>query len=148
VSESLPADTAVLTDAAARAYAVLGAAEHRPAIFVATSYADLGDVFPALAAAPIEAIGVDLVNGEVPAAAPGLQGRTLVGGVIDGHNIWRGVFGVAIDRLEALRALGATVAAATSTSLLHVPHDVDDEDALAARLVSWLAFADQKVRQV
>ncbi|HEX5858301.1 MAG TPA: 5-methyltetrahydropteroyltriglutamate--homocysteine S-methyltransferase [Microbacterium sp.] len=148
VSESLPVDAKTLADAAARAYAVLGGAAHRPAIFVAAPYADLGDALPVLAAAPVEAIGVDLVRGDVPEAAAGLEGKTLVGGVVDGHNIWRGDLGAAFERLEALRGLGATVAASTSTSLLHVPHDVAEETDLDDRLVSWLAFADQKVAQV
>ncbi|MCK8478933.1 5-methyltetrahydropteroyltriglutamate--homocysteine S-methyltransferase [Microbacterium aurugineum] len=148
VSESLPASVAQLSDAAARALDVLGRAPRRPAILVAAPYADLGEVFPVLAAAPIEAIAVDLVRGGVPAAAAGLEGKTLVGGVVDGHNIWRGDLSHAFDRLEALRALGAAVSASTSTSLLHVPHDVTDESRLDERLVSWLAFADQKVEQV
>ena len=148
VSESLPATTAQLAAAAERALAVLGTAEERPSILVAAPYASLGETFATVAAAPVEAIAVDLVRGTVPDAAPGLEGKTLVGGVIDGHNIWRGDLSAAFDALEALRALGAPVSASTSTSLLHVPHDVDDETALDARLVSWLAFADQKVQQV
>ncbi|MFF5627330.1 5-methyltetrahydropteroyltriglutamate--homocysteine S-methyltransferase [Microbacterium sp. NPDC012755] len=149
VSESLPASIAALSDAAGRALAVLGGAAARPSILVAAPYADLGEVFPVLTAAPIEAIAVDLVRGGVPAAAAGLEGKTLVGGVVDGHNIWRGDLASAFDTLEALRALGAAgVSASTSTSLLHVPHDVSDETKLDARLVSWLAFADQKVEQV
>ncbi|MFC7789329.1 5-methyltetrahydropteroyltriglutamate--homocysteine S-methyltransferase [Microbacterium sp. MAHUQ-60] len=149
VSESLPASTAQLADAAQRALSVLGGSADRPAIFVAAPYAELGDVLPVLAAAPIEAIGIDLVRGAVPEALPDLGGKTLVGGVVDGHNIWRGDLAGAFAKLEALRALGAaSVSASTSTSLLHVPHDVQDETKLDARLVSWLAFADQKVGQV
>jgi len=148
VSESLPATTAQLASAAERALAVLGSAEERPSILVAAPYASLGETFGTVAAALIEAIAVDLVRGAVPEAVPGLEGKTLVGGVIDGHNIWRGDLSAAFDSLEALRALGAPVSAATSTSLLHVPHDVQDETALDERLVSWLAFADQKVQQV
>ena len=148
VSESLPATTAQLASAAERALAVLGNAEERPSILVAAPYASLGATFATVAAAPVEAIAVDLVRGTVPDAVPGLEGKTLVGGVIDGHNIWRGDLSAAFDSLEALRALGASVSASTSTSLLHVPHDVEDETALDARLVSWLAFADQKVQQV
>ncbi len=149
VSESLPASVAQLSDAAARALAVLGGATDRPSILVAAPYAELGEVFPVLAAAPVEAIAVDLVRGGVPTAAAGLEGKSLVGGVIDGHNIWRGDLAAAYDKLEALRGLGAAaVAASTSTSLLHVPHDVSEEAKLDARLVSWLAFADQKVEQV
>ncbi|MFT4157473.1 MAG: 5-methyltetrahydropteroyltriglutamate--homocysteine S-methyltransferase [Microbacterium sp.] len=149
VSESLPASTAQLADAAARALAVLGASSARPSILVAAPYADLGEVFPVLAAAPIEAIAVDLVRGGQPVAAAGLETKTLVGGVIGGHNIWRGDLAAAADALEGLRGCGAaSVSASTSTSLLHVPHDVEDESKLDARLVSWLAFADQKVGQV
>jgi 5-methyltetrahydropteroyltriglutamate--homocysteine methyltransferase len=149
VSESLPASVAQLSSAAERALAVLGGAEKRPAILVAAPYADLGEVFPVVAAAPIEAIAVDLVRGGIPTAAPGLETKVLVGGVVDGHNIWRGDLAAAFDELEALRGLGAAaVAASPSTSLLHIPHDVADESKLDARLVSWLAFADQKVEQV
>lgn len=148
VSESLPATTAQLASAAERALAVLGNAEERPSILVAAPYASLGATFATVAAAPVEAIAVDLVRGTVPDAVPGLEGKTLVGGVIDGHNIWRGDLSAAFDSLEALRALGAPVSASTSTSLLHVPHDVEDETTLDERLVSWLAFADQKVQQV
>ncbi|MDR6865447.1 5-methyltetrahydropteroyltriglutamate--homocysteine methyltransferase [Microbacterium resistens] len=149
VSESLPASPAVLGEAAARAYAVLGGAADRPAIFVAAPYASLDANLAVLAAAPVEAIGLDLVRGTVPTqSVPGLSGKTLVGGVVDGHNIWRGDLAAGFGALERLRALGASVAAATSTSLLHVPHDVEDETRLDARLVSWLAFADQKVAQV
>ncbi|WP_424936719.1 MULTISPECIES: 5-methyltetrahydropteroyltriglutamate--homocysteine S-methyltransferase [Bacteria] len=149
VSESLPVPSAELGAAAARAYAALGAVADRPSIFVAAPYASLGENLAVLAAAPIEAIGLDLVRGTVPEdVVAGLASKTLVGGVIDGHNVWRGDLAAAFDALERLRALGAPVAAATSTSLLHVPHDVEDETRLGARLVSWLAFADQKAEQV
>jgi len=149
VSESLPASTVQLADAAQRALAALGGSDDRPAILVAAPYAELGEVLPVLAAAPIEAIAIDLVRGAVPASLPDLGGKTLVGGVVDGHNIWRGDLAGAFAKLEALRTLGAaSVAASTSTSLLHVPHDVQDETKLDARLTSWLAFADQKVGQI
>ena len=74
--------------------------------------------------------------------------KTLVGGVVDGHNIWRGDLEAAFDSLEALRELSPSVAVTSSTSLFHTPHDVEDEPMLDARLKSWLAFADQKVGQV
>lgn len=150
VSEALPATPAALADAAARAYAVLGAATGRPAILVTAGYAQLApEAWTALAKAPIEAIAVDLTRGALPAAVDGLEGKALVGGVIDGRNIWRGDLAGAWAKLEALETLGAAqVSAGTSTSLQHVPHDVADETRLDRRLVSWLAFADQKTEQV
>ncbi len=150
VSESLPAAAAQLADAAAEAYTALGSVAARPAILVAAGYAQLSpEAWVALAAAPIEAIAVDLHRGDVPAAVPGLADKTLVGGVVDGRNIWRGDLSRAWERLDALRGLGAgAVSASTSTSLQHVPHDVTVETGLDERLRSWLAFADQKVAQV
>lgn len=149
VSESLTAAPAELADAARRAYEVLGTATARPALLVAAGYAQLSaEAWAALAAAPVEALALDLHRGGVPASTAGLAGKTLVGGVVDGRNIWRGDLAAAAGRLEELRILGAPVAVATSTSLQHVPHDVADETALDPRLASWLAFADQKVQQV
>lgn len=149
VSESLTAAPAELADAARRAYEVLGTATARPAILVAAGYAQLSaEAWAALAAVPVEALALDLHRGGVPASTALLAGKTLVGGVVDGRNIWRGDLAAAAGRLEELRILGAPVAVATSTSLQHVPHDVADETALDPRLASWLAFADQKVQQV
>ncbi|KAF2412839.1 5-methyltetrahydropteroyltriglutamate--homocysteine S-methyltransferase [Microbacterium sp. B35-04] len=150
VSESLPADAAALADAAARAYAALGVRGDRPAILVAAGYAQLStEAWTALAAAPIEAVAIDLTRGAVPEAVPGLDRKTLVGGVVDGRNVWRGDLDGAWERLQALHALGASeISVGTSTSLQHVPHDVEDETTLDPRLATWLAFADQKVGQV
>ncbi|MFC8800999.1 5-methyltetrahydropteroyltriglutamate--homocysteine S-methyltransferase [Promicromonospora sp. NPDC057138] len=156
-----------VADAVRRAYATLatglspvpgpdaadGAAE-RPAILVTAPYGDLrseaGDGLALLAGTDVEAIAIDLVRGAVPEGpVAGLETKTLVAGVIDGHNIWRADLDARLATLEGLSALGAgAVAVGTSTSLLHVPHDVADEPRLDAGLKSWLAFADQKVAEV
>jgi 5-methyltetrahydropteroyltriglutamate--homocysteine methyltransferase len=153
VSESIDEDRTAVLDAVATAYTVLGSDERRPAIFVAAPYGSLDDALPVLAASPVEAISLDLVRGSVPtgldsATASGLAGKTIVGGVIDGHNIWRGDLEAAFGKLTELLSLSPDVAVSTSTSLLHVPHDVEDEPGLPAQLTNWLAFADQKVAQV
>src|SRR5215207_6509477 len=153
VSESIDEPRDRVLEAVSVAYDALGALTTRPAIFVAAPYGSLDDALPALAATPVEAIGLDLVRGTLPealdpATTESLAAKTIVAGVIDGHNIWRGDLAGAFDRAEAARSLSGSVAVSTSTSLLHVPHDVADETALDPRLVSWLAFADQKVAQV
>ncbi|TFB55685.1 5-methyltetrahydropteroyltriglutamate--homocysteine S-methyltransferase [Cryobacterium sp. Sr3] len=130
------------------AYNTLGAVAERPALFVAAPYGSLDDALPVLAITPVEAIGLDLVRGSVPAETPGLDTTTLVAGVIDGHNIWRGDLAAAFDTAAGLVRLSPRISVSTSTSLLHVPHDVDDESALDDDLKTWLAFADQKVAQV
>ena len=149
----VPADRvyAALTEA----YAALAtdlARPARPAILVGAPYGGLGDALPVLAATDVEGLTLDLVRGTLPTGPiAGLAGKTVVGGVIDGHNVWRADLGAAFDTLQALQALvgpGSRVLAGTSTSLLHVPHDVDDEPNLDPTLRGWLAFADQKVAEV
>jgi len=146
VSESIEVDRATVLEATARAYALLGAVPARPQIFVSAPYGSLDDALPVLTASPVEAIGLDLVRGGVPTGIS--TEKTLVGGVVDGHNIWRGDLEAAYVKLEALGELSPSVAVSSSTSLFHTPHDVDDEPLLDDRLKSWLAFADQKVAQI
>ena len=153
VSESIEDCREEVLAAVEAAYAALGSAADRPQLFVATPYGSLDDALPVLAVSPVEAIGFDLVRGTIPAGLDdatrkALTAKTIVGGVIDGHNIWRGDLEVAFDALSELLALSPKVAVSTSTSLLHLPHDVDDEPLLADGIKSWLAFADQKVGQV
>ncbi|WP_454856368.1 5-methyltetrahydropteroyltriglutamate--homocysteine S-methyltransferase [Promicromonospora soli] len=168
VTDLLEAGSDEVADAVRRAYARLATdlspapgpdgAPERPAILVTAPYGDLrggdGDGLALLAGTDVEAIAIDLVRGAVPEGpVPGLETKTLVAGVIDGHNIWRADLDARLTILEGLTApgtgLGAgAVAVGTSTSLLHVPHDVADEPRLDAGLKSWLAFADQKVAEV
>ncbi len=150
VSESLPYGAAELAEAARVAYDALAGAADRPQILVAAGYAQLSpEAWTVLAGSAVDGVAIDLRRGSVPAPAAGLENKVLVGGVIDGRNIWRGDLAGAFDKLGGLASLGAAqVAAGTTTSLQHVPHDVADETQLDARLVSWLAFADQKVAQI
>ncbi|HWV78663.1 MAG TPA: 5-methyltetrahydropteroyltriglutamate--homocysteine S-methyltransferase [Isoptericola sp.] len=130
----------------------------RPAILVTAPFGGLGDDgLAVLAGTDVDAVAIDLVKGAAPAGpVPGLEGKTLVAGVIDGHNVWRADLAAKLDVVESLRGLGAgALAVGTSTSLLHVPHDVEDEvfgdgpgTTLDPRLRDWLAFADQKVGEV
>ena len=142
VSESIETPRKTVLQATAHAYELLGAVAARPQLFVAAPYGSLDDALPVLLETPVEAIGVDLVRGSL--AEPIVTSKTIVGGVIDGHNIWRGDLAVAFEKLAAA---GAT-AVSSSTSLFHTPHDIDDEPLLDDRLKSWLAFADQKVGQI
>ena len=142
VSESIETPRSTVLQATAHAYELLGAVPARPQLFVAAPYGSLDDALPVLLETPVEAIGVDLVRGSL--AEPIVTSKTIVGGVIDGHNIWRGDLAVAFEKLAAA---GAT-AVSSSTSLFHTPHDIDDEPLLDDRLKSWLAFADQKVGQI
>ncbi|MGF0114869.1 5-methyltetrahydropteroyltriglutamate--homocysteine S-methyltransferase [Promicromonospora sp. Marseille-Q5078] len=172
VSDSVDVPVEVLDAAVERAYRALATElavgtddveGERPRLLVTAPYGDLRagstDRLALLAGTDVDAIAIDLVKGAAPVGpVPGLESTTLVAGVVDGHGVWRADLAARLDALDGLAASGAgSLAVGTSTSLLHVPHDVEDETwegAAAERagrtpgLRRWLAFADQKVREV
>ena len=134
------------------AYSVLSAVGDRPRILVTGEYGDLGDALPALASTNVEAIGLDLVHGRRTAAelaaVPGLRGKRLYAGVVDGQNVWRTDKFATLDYLRELKAVFPDVVVSTSCTLLHVPYDVRAETELPGELADSLAFAEQKVAEV
>ena len=134
------------------AYARLASVAERPRILVAGPYGDLGDALPAIVSTDVEAIGLDLVRGRRPAAelaaVPGMRGKRLYAGVVDGQNVWRTDKFATLDYLRDLKAEFEDLVVTTSCSLLHVPYDVRVENGLPVELADSLAFADQKVDEV
>jgi len=142
------------------AYGRLAGLGHRPRLLVASYFGDIADALPVLAVTPLEGVAVDLTAG-VPDGIELLHGKTIVGGVVSGREVWRADFDVARARL----ALAGATAVSTSCSLLHVPYSLRGEDELrgqggprgqggtreegGARGV-WerLAFAEEKVAEV
>ncbi|MCZ7423518.1 5-methyltetrahydropteroyltriglutamate--homocysteine S-methyltransferase [Verrucosispora sp. WMMA2121] len=139
-------------DALRRAYTRLGDLTHRPRIFVATYFGDLGDALPALLDTPVDAVGLDLVAGagnlhRLAAAGP-LGGKTIVAGLVDGRNVWRTDLRAAVAAGATVAGLADHVAVSSSCSLLHVPVDLSAETHLDPRLSERLAFARQKVDEI
>ncbi|MBM2620900.1 5-methyltetrahydropteroyltriglutamate--homocysteine S-methyltransferase [Actinoplanes sp. LDG1-06] len=139
-------------EALGRAYTRLGRLDRRPRIFVATYFGELGDALPALLDTPIDALGLDLVAGpgnlERLAAAGPLRGKTIVAGLVDGHNVWRTDLRAAVTAGATVAGLADHLAVSTSCSLLHVPVDLSAEKRLDPDLFARLAFARQKVDEV
>ena len=131
-------------------YSRLGAVTERPALFVNTYFGDPGASLAALARTPVEAIGVDLVEGSVDSVVvvPELADKLLVAGVVDGRNIWRTDLDKALATLGTLLGSARALAVSTSCSTLHVPYTLDTEDELDDNLRGWLAFAAQKYAEV
>jgi 5-methyltetrahydropteroyltriglutamate--homocysteine methyltransferase len=139
-------------DALRDVYARVGGLAHRPRLFVASYFGHLGDALPALLDTPVEAIGLDLVAGPTNldrlAAAGRLVDKTIVAGLVDGHNVWRTDLRHAASVGATLRGLADHLAVSTSCSLLHVPVDLTAETTLDPVLRERLAFARQKLDEV
>jgi len=133
---------------AGEAYAYLGALERRPKLLVAGYFGELGEALPVLAGTPVEAIGLDLVRGGLPADPSVLRGKTVVAGVVSGRDVWRTDPETALDAVGELRAQAERVVIGSSCPLLHVPYDVDQEIGLDPALRERLAFAEQKVAEI
>lgn len=134
-------------------YRTLAAVEHRPKIIIGSYFDRLGAAAPVLAASPVEGLAVDLVGAgaaslEDLAGQPGLAGKRLIAGVVNGRNVWRTDLTAALGTLGTLLGLVDRLDVAASSSLLHVPIDVSDEPDLDPEIASWFAFADQKLEEL
>ena len=145
------ADNAKVAQLAERTYRALAAGEKRPQILVTSPYGSLRENLPALLGTGIEALHLDLVHGVYSKAeleSVSAAGVHLVAGVVNGRNVWRADVRAALKTLEALPgASEGAVSVSSSTSLQHVPHDLELEDP-AEVPVDGLAFADQKVAEI
>ena len=134
----------------------LAAAAKGIKLVVATYFEALGDNEETALNLPVHALHLDLVRGEkqldtvlskIPASL------TLSLGVVEGRNIWKNDYEKSLAKIkQAVDAIGADrVWIAPSSSLLHVPFDLDNEDnedSLPAEVKNWLAFAKQKLAEV
>jgi len=134
----------------------LAAAAKGIKLIVATYFEALGNNEDTALNLPVHALHLDLVRGEnqldtilskVPA------NLTLSLGVVEGRNIWKNDYENSLKKIkQAVDALGKDrVWVAPSSSLLHVPFDLDNEhneESLPAEVKNWLAFAKQKLAEV
>ena len=139
-------------EALRQVYERLAQVPERPKLLVKTYFDHVGEAFPVLRDMPVEGIGLDFVHGpaneELISRHGGLQGKTLLAGVVDGRNVWINDLSRSLELLERLRQQCDDLVVSTSCSLLHVPIDLSDEPKLDEEIAQWLAFARQKVDEV
>ncbi len=124
----------------------------RVKLLVATYFGQLQENQYLAANLPVAGLHVDAVNGHDdirPLVNLLPPHKVLSLGVVNGRNIWKTDLTAVLDWLEPLyRQLGQRLWIAPSCSLLHVPVDLDGEQALDGTIKSWLAFALQKLDEL
>jgi 5-methyltetrahydropteroyltriglutamate--homocysteine methyltransferase len=140
-------------DAYAAAYARLSAAKGRPRLLVASYFEGLRDNLDLAASLPADGLHVDLVRAprELDPTLRALRKESVLSlGVVDGRNVWRADLDAASALVRrALEARGAErLRLAPSCSLLHVPLSLALEDGLDPEVRPWLAFAEEKAREL
>jgi len=141
-------------DALKQAYAALAAARGNAKIIVQTYFDHVGEAYDTLVNLPVDGIGFDFLRGPENLHIIEKRGfpgdKVLVAGVIDGRNIWAADLTRANDTLTSLTGTvdADRLHVSTSSSLLHTPYDVGEETGLDPEVLSWLAFAEQKLHEV
>ena len=120
-------------------------------VLIQTYFGDVRDVYNDLVNLPVDAIGLDFVEGKktlelVKGGFP--ADKTLYAGIVNGKNIWRNNYAVSLGLVDALKQVTANVAVSTASSLLHVPFSTEGEDGLADDVRKHFAFAVQKLDEL
>ncbi|MEM7012693.1 MAG: 5-methyltetrahydropteroyltriglutamate--homocysteine S-methyltransferase, partial [Verrucomicrobiota bacterium] len=134
------------------AYKLISDAAPNIKIMVAAYFGELRDNLPVLLSLPVSATHIDAVRGrdEVDSIVRQLpENKTLSLGVIDGRNIWRSDLSATLEYLKPVSAtLKSRLMIAPSCSLIHVPISTDRESKIENEVLSWLAFADEKLGEL
>ncbi|KMJ59982.1 5-methyltetrahydropteroyltriglutamate--homocysteine methyltransferase [Bacillus sp. LL01] len=128
--------------------------EAAPAVKVLLqTYFEVIDHYEKITSLPVHGIGLDFVHDHgrnlVELKKYGFpKDKVLAAGVVDGRNIWRSNLEDTLSILEEITKEVITLIVQPSSSLLHVPVTVKNEETLDDNLRDALSFADEKLKEV
>lgn len=120
-------------------------------VLIQTYFGDVRDIYKDLVSLPVEAIGLDFVEGRKTFELIESDGfptdKTLFAGIINGKNIWKNNYQKTLSLLENLKN-HASVVLTTSCSLLHVPFTLKNETNLPVNVKQHFSFAVEKLTEL
>ncbi len=134
-------------------YDVLASVTPNIKIVVTTYFEHSNEAAKILVNTSIWALGLDFIYGNKNFESLEFiknSNKVLIAGVIDGRNIWKSNFQ---DKIQLLNKISKVVdkeniIVGTSCSLLHVPFSLNYEEKLDKEIKSWLAFANEKLKEL
>jgi 5-methyltetrahydropteroyltriglutamate--homocysteine methyltransferase len=137
----------------ANTYRTLRASAPELRLLLATYFGELRENLSVAADLPIDTLHIDLTRSgdELDAVLQRLPATVSLSlGVVDGRNIWRNDFENSLVQItRAQRVLSPErLWIAPSCSLLHVPVSLRHEATLDEEIKGWLAFAEEKLREI
>ena len=136
-----------------QAYRNLRSALSNTKLLFATYFGELRENIPLAVSLPVDALHLDVTRAgseldQLVNRLPSSMALSL--GVVDGRNVWRNNFEVSLEQInQAKRVLSANrILIAPSCSLLHSPVTLRHESAFDAEIKEWLAFAEEKLKEV
>ena len=135
-----------------KAYKNLSQLEKRPKLMLTSYFDSVSEQVDLLASLPVEGLHLDLSKTEnyFDLVQHFLKFEQLSLGVVNARNIWKAELDVIIKRLKNLiQHFGPErLIISPSSSLMHIPQDVELETDLDEEVKSWLSFARQKLEEV
>ena len=136
-----------------QAYRNLRSALSDTKLLFATYFGELRENIPLAVSLPVDALHLDVTRAgsELDQLVNRLPSSIALSlGVVDGRNVWRNNFEVSLEQInQAKRVLSANrILIAPSCSLLHSPVTLRHESAFDAEIKEWLAFAEEKLKEV
>ena len=135
-------------DLFARLYQQLLADKADIKVLLQTYFGDVRDVYDVIVQLPLEAVGLDFVEGvkNVDLVASGFpDDKILHAGVVNGKNIWRNHYEQTLEKLKQLNVKSFVLS--TSSSLLHVPISLENEE-FPEKIKNHFAFAKEKLAEL
>ena len=117
-------------------------------VLIQTYFGDVRDIYSDLIELPVDAIGLDFVEGKktlelIKSGFP--ADKTLYAGIVNGKNIWRNNYEKSLAVLEQVSV--EKLVLTSSCSLLHVPFTTTNEDFEEA-ILKHFAFAVEKLDEI
>ena len=117
-------------------------------VLIQTYFGDVRDIYSDLIELPVDAIGLDFVEGKktlelIKSGFP--ADKTLYAGIVNGKNIWRNNYEKSLAVLEQVSVKKLVLT--SSCSLLHVPFTTTNEDFEEA-ILKHFAFAVEKLDEI
>ena len=117
-------------------------------VLIQTYFGDVRDIYSDLIELPVDAIGLDFVEGKktlelVKSGFP--SDKTLYAGIVNGKNIWCNNYEKSLAVLEQVPA--EKLVLTSSCSLLHIPFTTANEDFEEA-ILKHFAFAAEKLNEL
>ena len=122
-------------------------------VIVSTFFEHSKELTEILLQTNIYGIGLDFVAGSKnieSLESIAKSDKVLYAGVIDGRNIWVADLESKLKFLESIANVipKNRIVVSSSCSLLHTPFSKEGEDKIDSQILSWLSFAEEKIKEI
>lgn len=121
-------------------------------ILLQTYFGDVRDIYKNLLELDFDGIGLDFIEGIRARRLIEENGfkndKILFAGLVNGKNIWRNNYKKTLEIINFLKQKNINFVLSTSSSLLHVPYTLKNEDNLEDKYKEHFAFAVEKLEEL